>query len=255
MLHQKLAEQLTDIKEPVRPNYYHGMMVTDYTFNQLTNYFNSKRWLLNRHIIGYGVVCGLDVIQSQGTAVCVTPGLAIDKAGRELIVPKTTQPLTIPQDLPPLPDEECEEDEYYLHLVICYEECLADPAPVLAGDCQVDPDCLPGAVRERYRLEFRPGKAEKLSLEVGEIMPDVIRNNRINYDELELWVTQGCPQMPENTCIPLANICLTHNDNENRYETEDTGIDVTIRPIVYTNDVLFLLLLSQMADNPRHRRK
>jgi hypothetical protein len=254
MLHHKLAEQLTDITEPVRPNYYHGMMVTDYTFNQLTNYFNSKRWLLNRHIIGYGVVCGLDVIQSKGTEIRVTPGLAIDKAGREILVPKTTRPLTIPQDLLPLPEDDCDDDEeYFMHLVLCYEECLADPAPVLAGDCQTDPDCLPSAIRERYRLELRPGKAEKLSLEVGEIMPDVIRNNRINYDELALWVTQGCPQMPEDTCIPLANICLTYS--EDGYETEDTGIDVTIRPIVYTNDVLFLLLLSKMADNPRRRRK
>ena len=258
MYHNGIATKPSDLKESVRPAYYHGMMVTEYTFRQLTDYMNQKRWLLNRLVTGHGVICGLDVIKGKGQSICVTAGVAIDKGGREIIVPDISQPVPIPQDmLPIVDDEDCDDDEKpeeaFLHVVLCYQECLDDPAPVLAGDCNTEPDCRPGAVRERYRIEFREGKAERPSLEIGEIMPDVIRHNRLNYDQLALWVTEGCPQLPEETCIPLANICFT--DEENEYEMADDGIDVTIRPIVYGNDVLFQILLSMLADNPRHRRK
>ena len=252
-MHQVMTKKTTDLIEPVRPNYYHGMMVTDYTFKQLTAYMNQKRWLLNRLVTGFGVVCGLDVIQDKEMAVCVTAGLAIDQAGRELIVPEKSRSVPIPMDMLPPLDDDCDDDDLYLHLALCYQECLEDPAPVLAEHCEPEPDCQPGAIRERYRLEFRPGKAERPLMEIGDVLPDVIRYNRINYDELALWVTAGCPELPEETCIVLANICFT--PEEDGYEMEDDGIDVTVRPLVYTNDVLFQLLLAQMADNPRHRRK
>lgn len=255
MSYSNLLKEKSDIRQPVRPNYFHGMMVTEYTFKQLTEYFNHKRWLINRHILGYGVVCGLDVLLTKDSELCVTSGIAIDKQGHEIILTETVGPLEIPIDLLP-PPEECDKDEeYYLHLVICYDENLADPSPVLAGDCDVDPDCQPGAVREGFKIEFRVGKADKPVLAVGEIMPDVIRHNRIDYDELAVWVTNGCPDYPENGDITLANLCFTVNDEDMQYELEQAGIDITYRPLCYTNDVLFLMLLSLMGDAPRHRRK
>jgi len=38
-------------------------------------YFNEKRWLINRMVLGWGVVCGLDVTQHEDSTgeVVVTP--------------------------------------------------------------------------------------------------------------------------------------------------------------------------------------
>ena len=44
------------------------------------DYFNRKRWLINRMVHGWDVVCGLDVQLKEGTTdrVLVSPGLALD---------------------------------------------------------------------------------------------------------------------------------------------------------------------------------
>jgi hypothetical protein len=48
-------------------------------------YFNEKRWLINRAVLGWGIVCGLDVSVDQG-CVIVQPGLALDCCGHEILV-------------------------------------------------------------------------------------------------------------------------------------------------------------------------
>src|SRR5579871_4317176 len=61
------------------------------------NYGNAKRWLINRLVIGYGVICGLEVQpDKQPPSIKVTAGAAIDKLGREIIVPRASGPVTIP---------------------------------------------------------------------------------------------------------------------------------------------------------------
>src|SRR5262249_35107675 len=49
-------------------------------------YHIEKRWLLNRMLQGAGVVSGLDVVAAERGTVTVTPGFAIDRRGREILV-------------------------------------------------------------------------------------------------------------------------------------------------------------------------
>jgi hypothetical protein len=53
--------QKTSLKTPERNRYFYGKLLDVYHFELEANYFNAKRWLLNRLVSGYGVVCGLDV--------------------------------------------------------------------------------------------------------------------------------------------------------------------------------------------------
>ena len=85
-----------------RNNYYYGKLMTARDFKDEQCYFNEKRWLINRMIHGWGVVCGLDVhfedyaeecIQEKSTCqkksqckIIIEPGLAIDCCGREILV-------------------------------------------------------------------------------------------------------------------------------------------------------------------------
>jgi len=255
------------LEAPERNHYFHGKMLDVRHFQLETEYHNGKRQLINRLVLGYGVVCGLGVRQADADppSVIVEPGLAIDCWGREMIVDVETQPIEIPPELvgkppedgpgegdtprqedPDCPPEPPSEHEG-LHLVLCYHECLTEPTPVLAGDCRDEEPCQPGVIRERYRLEFRPGCLPLRDPQLA--LPDVIkRDGRVDYQALVKAISEPCP-CPEDPCIPLANL---HLEFDGPHCTQD--IDISIRPIVYTNDLLFQLILSTVVEVPSYRR-
>ena len=68
-----------------RNNYFHGKTLSARDLFAEQRYFNEKRWLINRAVIGWGVVCGLE-IKVEGDCLSVTPGLALDCCGREVLV-------------------------------------------------------------------------------------------------------------------------------------------------------------------------
>lgn len=70
-----------------RNRYFYGKMLTARDFEIEQRYFNNKRRLINRTIIGAGVVCGLGVYQNDDTSFSVETGLALDYLGREIVVP------------------------------------------------------------------------------------------------------------------------------------------------------------------------
>src|SRR5512134_2980467 len=93
------------VETPTRNNYFYGKLLDVHHFELETSYFNQKRWLLNRLVSGFGVVCGLDVQPGPGDTIVVTPGVALDKWGREIVVPRATRPIPFPKDLAPPPAE------------------------------------------------------------------------------------------------------------------------------------------------------
>jgi hypothetical protein len=127
----------------------------------------------------------------------------------------------------------CEEE--YAHVVLCYHECESDPVPALAGDCETVTLCAAGSIREQYKIEVRAGYApERVSA-----FPDVITGRRINYSAIIEYVTRPCRTLPDDCCIPLANVRL--RDTGQGWEPE---IDINCRPIVYNNRLLYDLLIS-----------
>lgn len=248
-----------ELMEPVRNRYFHGKMMDVYNFELETDYFINMRRLLNRLVSGYGVVCGLDVDKSRkGQSVRVKPGMAIDKSGRAIIVPKQTRPIPLPPEVipePPADPEQCKDDEVYAHIVICYYECPSDPVPVTLNDCDSWGNCESGAIRERYRLEIREGPAPRPRISIQERFADVIARGKLDYAELVRWVSRDCPDCPEeDSCIPLAEICLKLGD-EGTWIFDDGDVDITVRPIVYTNDLLFDLLMSLITEHsPSYQR-
>ncbi len=76
-----------------RPNYFEGKLLTAADFRAEQEYQNQKRWLHNRMLHGYGVVAGLEVLieenENAGAEIIVSPGLALDGWGREIIVPES----------------------------------------------------------------------------------------------------------------------------------------------------------------------
>jgi hypothetical protein len=281
------------LRTPVRNRYFYGKLLDAHHFELETGYFNQKRWLINRMVLGYGVVCGLDVRPGgERDTIVVTPGLALDGWGREIIVPEPTEPISLlhcgrrrerqrpttqtsdtehrregnpeqrqegdqkwQQPLYEEVDQKRQQppryEEFDVHVAICYHECESDPAPVRAGDCETVDPCAPGAVREQYRICVRDGFWEPPDVTECSI-PDLIFGGGIDYDALVKWVTSGCPELADDPCIPLANIRVVVEDEGDHCHPDE--IDITARPIVYSNDVLWNVILSLLIEPRRSRR-
>jgi hypothetical protein len=246
---QTATERGAELQTPVRNRYYYGKLLDVYHFELETDYLNAKRWLLNRCVIGWGVVCGLNVEACQEpNKITIAPGVAIDRWGREIVVPKMTAPIAIPPDvLHNAAHEEGQDDRGpCLHVLLCYHECDSDPAPVLAGDCDTAQSCEPGAIREQFRVIFRPGGLPPIRLECR--IPDAIRNGKIDYAALAHWVSRPCPRPADDPCIPIANIWLA---GEEGHRCDQGDIDIGVRRVALTNRLLFDLLVCE-AEVPRY---
>lgn len=255
---------------PVRNRYFYGKLLDVVNFELEQNYFNSKRWMLNRLVTGYGVVCGLSVqLAKDNQSVIVQPGLAIDKCGREIVVCAPSDPISLPAPpSPPAPTTSTTGgtgspsaggaaspgspgdccDGAYVHLSICYHECPSDPVPAMGGDCDDHGLCSPGSIRERYALELDDGKLAPASN--NSRVQDLISNGQINYGALANYITNPCVTLPVECCIPLANILIP--DPGGSYD--QSSIDITVRPIVYTNDLLYELILAFMNQGQSQAR-
>src|SRR4029450_902596 len=87
-------------RAPRRPNYFTGQLLTEEDFTAEQSYFLDGRRSDNRHLHGWGVVCGLGVTPAGG-GVVIGPGLAIDGLGREIVVP---EPREMPDPRQPIDD-------------------------------------------------------------------------------------------------------------------------------------------------------
>lgn len=77
-----------ELNAPQRNRYFYGKLLTAEDFIVEQNYFNSKIRLINSLLFGSGVITGLNVIKADESSVAVDSGMALDCAGREIIVPE-----------------------------------------------------------------------------------------------------------------------------------------------------------------------
>jgi len=245
-----------DLRVPVRNRYFYGKLLDVHQLEMEQEYFNAKRQLLNRLVTGPGVVCGLRVeLTDDQKGVTVRPGLAIDRCGREIIVASRSPRVDLPE-LPPYSEKYSEAGfqgrvdsnyhgyqehkryhhcrEPYAYVVLCYHECESDPVPAMAGDCDTVARCASGSIREQYRVEIKDGFAP---VRPNTFPTNIVDDGLINYDILVDYVMSGCRRFPDDCCIPLANIEL--RDINNAWQPM---VDNGIRPIVYTNRLLFHLI-------------
>ena len=130
---------------PRRPRYFTGQLLTEEDFTAEQSYFLKGRRSDNRHLHGWGVVCGLGVAPSGGGGVVIQPGLAIDGLGREIVVPK---PRDMPDPHQPMDDRGEPHGQPVASDLVTI--CLAYAERPEGGDPA-------HFVRETYTLEVRPG--------------------------------------------------------------------------------------------------
>jgi hypothetical protein len=79
------ATQQSGITQPARrTNFFDGRLLTAADLRREQDYQRGMRYLQNR-TVGWGIVEGLDVTVTA-TGISISPGLAIDSLGRELVL-------------------------------------------------------------------------------------------------------------------------------------------------------------------------
>src|SRR5678816_299917 len=103
-----------------RVSYFFGQVLGVDDFKTEQNYFIEKHRLHNRHLHGWGVVNGLEVSVDKGNVVHVSPGLALDCAGNEILLCSEAK-LKAP----------ARTSEFYV--VVEYREIEVGPVPFAPG--------------------------------------------------------------------------------------------------------------------------
>jgi hypothetical protein len=131
----------------------------------------------------------------------------------------------------------------FVHVSICYHECQGDPVPAMGGDCDTHGLCSPGSIKERYCLELKDGKLSPAR--ANSRIADIVVGGQVNYVALANYVTsRGCQSACPDCCIALANIRIP--DPGQTYDP-NKSIDISVRPICYTNDLLYEMILATQS--------
>jgi DNA-binding beta-propeller fold protein YncE len=151
------------LREFERNRYFDGKFLTERDFTAEQAYLTGKHRLHNTFLHGFGTVCGLKVSQHPNPAcrhqfVVLSPGLAIDCCGNEIVVPEE-----ITVDIRQLIRTALEARNRFnngnpartnVYLRLAYQECDAEPVAALLDDCEgCDESQIEfNRTREKYRL-------------------------------------------------------------------------------------------------------
>lgn len=221
---------------PERNNFFYGKLMDTDQFQKDQYYFNQKRWLMNRLVLGSGVVCGLNVVPDLNGMLRIEPGIAVDGLGREIVVPESgmlINPRQLTDDQGNPTGESIESG--VVDICLGYAETLTDPVPVLVADCDTPGNCAPSTIREGCCALVRPAEddlPEPPSCSLGEFS---LPPNATLHKLLSQRISESCPEAPEDLCVPLARVTVP---------LESGGINsITGRGLVYANPLLYELIL------------
>jgi hypothetical protein len=148
----------------VRPRFFGGMLLTEDDLQAAIDYSVAKRKLTNRHVIGAGVVCGLEVRchPCDTGKVSVSPGYAIECCGNDILVscPEEVDIIALVRDLRLRKGIDCgepcdDQPRQDYHLYVRYAELPTEPvAPYAPDDCATG-ECEFSRIREGYCFELR----------------------------------------------------------------------------------------------------
>ena len=227
--------------------YYYGKPLAVQDFQLEQDYFNQKRWLINRMVHGWGVVCGLDVMlktDSRDTLI-VTPGMALDCCGREILV---CEPYEI--ELQPVLDE-CKTDpksgKYLEPLVVCleYHSRKTEPRKLPPIACDYEERCVHNRVQDSFRITVKP-ESEYPPEQDAEGQRIFICDPSRSLRENICNSLNDCPECGEDGCVILARLIPIDSPNipENFPFLLEPCED---RKYVYSNQLLFEIIQCYMG--------
>ena len=246
-----------------RNNYFYGKVFSVRDLLQEQRYFNEKRSLINRMVLGWGVVCGLEVEWDKKSNFLVKPGLALDCCGHEVLVCEE-QCLTfegVVEDCHPDQQKPGEPIKYVLCLE--YDTCKVEPVELQPLGCEKQARTEYNRLREGFKLRFKPyekdchARTAKPIACLDRFKHDILKEESIScktptlHQHLCHKLKEGCPECACCSCVVLATFnVLSRKDDKTGY-VEITGFDAcTDRRLVYGNNLLYDLIDCYHGDLP-----
>jgi hypothetical protein len=222
----------SNLVAPERNRYFYGLLMDAQRFQKDQDYFNHKRFLLNRCITGGGVVCGLALSFADG-ALTLSAGIAIDFAGREMIVPQATAvDITQVTDAQGNPTGAVPAGATII-VSLAYTERRIDPVAVLVPDCDHPDGCAPSTIAEGYALLVRvaTGPAPAMPGCVFGSFP--LPPGAALQSDIAARIAAGYSAPPSDPSVPLGRLTLPGGPLD----------AVSDRPAVYDNTLLYQLIV------------
>ncbi len=184
----------------VRNAYWTGKLMLARDFIDEQNYIIEKLRHHNQQLHGFGVACGLKVVQHdnpscQSRYVIVEPGTAVDCCGHDIVVRHRDILDLYAQPAIQALQAANDTGTHALQICIRYRECPTEPIPVLYDDCADESRCAPNRILESYALGviLDPPSA---STEPPPASCSMIWTESID----------GCPHCDQPDCLVLATI-------------------------------------------------
>lgn len=171
-----------------RNRYYFGKLLTAKDFENEQTYFNNKRRLINKTVLGMGVACGLNIYAADDTSLIIETGTAIDEKGREILVEQTIiKKITTIEGF-----DKTTEDELYLGIE--YAEQLIDKAYSPMSPNQAKQSEEYNKIKENYRLFLE----EEKNIESPSSALSAFVRETIVYQNEEITLRQYIPRFANN---------------------------------------------------------
>jgi len=168
-----------------RNHYFYGKLLTVRDFEMEQSYFNDKRHLLNRLLHGTGIVCGLHAAKSGLRGLSVSPGVAIDCDGREIIAVKE-QLRTDIREMDGYPEAGGAKT---LYLMLHYDERAIETVPSLGEASSCEGSCEANRIQEELRLSWTT-EAPKPDVS----LQSVLHGSTVLYEDAKIRVERIVPR-------------------------------------------------------------
>ena len=226
-----------------RNRYFHGKLMTARDMTADQDYVRRRLAAVSRGVLGAGVVAGLDVTGAEDDdgdlRVTVTPGVALDSAGRTVVVPEGTGQVTVhrPGVDDPFPIGEVTAEG--VALTLRYDHCSTERVPAPGNEHAGGDGSEYGRVVETFVVEA--GSAEggveppKPVTEVSLPGPEETPDEAGRRMAAEAFTSSTAP-----TPLVLATV--------RRDESDALVIGEVPRPLVYPNDLVYAAAVTHATD-------
>ena len=214
--------RLAGLHAPRRNRYYAGKLLAASDLEMEQDYLRGADAQLARHVLGAGVVCGLDVMAGDGPSIHVGAGLALDRWGRRVVVPCDVE-VALPARVP---------RPASMIVRLRYEAHQADVAPSVLGDEEDRSEA--GTWVEGHRVEIVEGTTPATAGGCSEATLELIRAGQVTQ-ALALLAGAGWAAPARDPAVTLATITTA----------ADGGMTIdarAARAVVPTNVVLLQLI-------------
>ena len=169
-----------------RNRYYYGKLLTEQDFNQEQKYGNDKRRFINRFLSGTGVAAGFKVVAVGEKSISVEAGMALDFAGREILL---AAPVNRNLSMIDGFDTAAGETKDYLYLGIEYDERTVSPSLNITGTSSLEGEGEADRIKESCHLYLTEEEPNRYELEPE----SMYRQEALLYEQDQIFVRQMIP--------------------------------------------------------------